>query len=29
MAAVRAGVLALPLLLAGWLWRRRVRGGRR
>jgi protein SCO1/2 len=28
MAAVRAGVLALPLLLAGWLWRRRVRGGR-
>jgi protein SCO1/2 len=26
LAAVRAGVLALPLLLVGWLWRRR--GGR-
>jgi protein SCO1/2 len=26
LACVRAGVLALPLLLAGWLWRRR--GGR-
>jgi len=26
LAAVRAGALALPLLLAGWLWRRR--GGR-
>jgi protein SCO1/2 len=28
MAAVRAGALALPLLLAAWLWRRRGRGGR-
>ena len=28
MAAVRAAVLALPLALAGWLWRRRARGGR-
>jgi len=26
LTAVRAGALALPLLLAGWLWRRR--GGR-
>ena len=28
MAAVRAGALVLPLLLLGWLWRRRARGGR-
>ena len=25
LGAVRTGVLFLPLLLAGWLWRRRAR----
>ncbi|HEU4375406.1 MAG TPA: hypothetical protein VFS02_18065 [Telluria sp.] len=29
LTAVRAGVLALPLALGIWLWRRRARGGRR
>jgi protein SCO1/2 len=28
MAAVRAAAMFLPLALAGWLWRRRARGGR-